>query len=199
MPSPFPYFASSHSFVFMKCPQSNYTLLDCLITLQPSTYRSVLLSQWAWMNTLQNKMPLLVHLFYTFDPLLSGRSPRQEHHAIRPLLCHDIDHLLCEDLPPLFRVRVRFVFPNCEASVQHQDTAVCPRGQQTAPSRRLLEVWVVLLERFIYVLERGWSGRGWADREAKPVGLIGVVVGVLACDDSLDSVEGRVSRPDPLR
>jgi hypothetical protein len=147
------------------------------------------------MHAPQDEMPLFVHLLDIFNPLLRRRAPRQKDHAIRPHLGHDINHLLSEQLPPLAGVRVCFVFLHRETRVQHQDTAVRPRCQQTAPVRRLLEVRIVLLERRVYILERGWGRRRRTDGEAEAVGLVWVVVGILACDYCLDGIEWRMARP----
>jgi hypothetical protein len=92
-------------------------------------------------------------------------------------------------------MRVCFTPANCQAGVDEQDTTIGPWGQQTAPVWRRLVVRIVDLEGFVDVLERWWCWRWRANGETETVGLVGAMVGVLACDDNLDSIERRMSRP----
>jgi hypothetical protein len=92
-------------------------------------------------------------------------------------------------------VRVCVILTDCEARVQQQDTTVGPWREEAAPVWRRLVVRVVDLECLVDVLEGWWCGCGRADGEAEAVGLVGVVVGVLACDDDLDGIEWCVSGP----
>ena len=127
--------------------------------------------------------------------LLRRRPPSHENHAITAHLDHSIDHLLRQQLPPLALVLICLAPAHRQACVQQQHAAIGPWRQQTALFRWGLVVWVVDLQRFIDVGEGGGSGCGWADGEGEAVGLVGAVVGVLACDDDFDGVEGGVAGP----
>ena len=145
------------------------------------------------MHALQDAMPDLVHLGH---PLRGRGPPRQEHDPVRPLLRHDVNHLLRELLPPLVRVAERLVRAHRQARVQQQDAPVRPGGEQASLLGRGLErVRVFLPEELVDVLEGGGRGGGRADGEAEAVGLVGAVVGVLAQDHASDRVEGRVAGP----
>ena len=89
------------------------------------------------------------------------------------------------DAYPPALVRICLAPAHRQACVQQQHAAIGPWRQQTALFRWGLVVWVVDLQRFIDVGEGGGSGCGWADGEGEAVGLVGAVVGVLACDDDL--------------
>jgi len=156
------------------------------------TYKALVSSQRTGMHALEYQMPLLVHVL---DPLRSWRAPRKEHDAFGALLGHRVNHLLGQQLPAFARVRVRFSSADRQACVDHQHAAVGPWRQQTAPFRRLLELWVVLLEGYVDVLERRRSGGRGPDGKAEAVGLVRAVVRVLACDYGFDCVEGCVARP----
>ena len=147
------------------------------------------------MHAPQNKMPFLVRLLHILDSLLRRGSPSEKDHTPRSHLGHGVDDLLCEELPPFARMRVGLVAANSEARVYHEDAIVCPGGQEPAFLRRLFEVRIVFLQRDVDVAERGRGGGGRAHGEAEAVGLVGIVVGILTCDDSLDGVERRVARP----
>ncbi len=82
-----------------------------------------------------------------------------------------------------------------EARIEHENATFGPGREQSSVFGRRDEGRVVLLEGRVHVLEGGWSGRGRAHREAEAVGLVVVVVGVLAYDDALDRVEGRIAGP----
>lgn len=140
-------------------------------------------------------MPLLVYLLHIFHSLLRGTTPCEEYHAPCTHFRHGIDDLLCEKLPTLSRVRVRFVATDGKAGVQHENAMVCPGCEEAAFLGWLLEVGVVLLEGDVDVAERWWGGRRRTHREAQAVSLVGVVIGILTGDDCLDGVEGRVPRP----
>lgn len=134
-------------------------------------------------------------LVYSLDPLRRGASPRQKNDAIRPHLCHRVNHLLRKRFPSASFVRIGFASPHGQHRVDHEDTAVSPGRQQTPVIWRGFERGVVFLQCDVDVLQ-GWgcTGRG-SHGEAEAVGLIGAVVGILAQDDCLDSVEGGVARP----
>lgn len=130
-----------------------------------------------------------------FDALLSGLTPSQEDDALGTLRGDGVDDLLRELLPALTGVGVGLVRAHGQASVEEEHAAVGPGREQAAVLGRRGEVWVVLFEAFVDVLEggRSWSRR--ADGEAEAVGLVEVVVGVLADDDGFDGWEGCVTRP----
>lgn len=67
------------------------------------------------MHALQHTMP---HPIQPGHPLRRRVPPRQKHHPVRPLLRHDINHLLRELLPSLVSVTVRLVRPHRQTRVQ---------------------------------------------------------------------------------
>jgi len=144
------------------------------------------------MHTLQDEM--LVHRD-ALGPVLRRRAPSQEHDAIRPDLGHSVDDLLRQQLPALARMRVCFTPADSEAGIEQQDATICPWCEEATLVGRWLVFGVVDLECLVDVLEGWWCWCGWANGEAEAVGLVGAVVGVLACDDDFDSVKGRVSGP----
>lgn len=85
---------------------------------------------------------------------------------------------------------------DCEAGVQHEDTTVCPRSEETSAIRWWLERWVVLLESNVHVLKRGRRRRRGTNGECQSVSLVIVVVGILSDDDDFDIVEGSMARPE---
>jgi hypothetical protein len=90
-------------------------------------------------------------------------------------------------------MRVCFPLAHSQACVDKEHTAISPWCQKPTPVGWRLVIGIVNLERLVDILQRWRSGCGWADREAEAVGLVGPVVGILARDDDLDSVERRVS------
>ena len=145
------------------------------------------------MRRLQNMMLLRVH---ARDPLRGGRAPGQEDNAARPALRDGVDDLLREALPAVAGVAVGLVRAHGQAGVQQEDAAIGPGGEQAAAARRRFEgCGKVVLQAGVDVLERGWGGRGWANGEGEPVGLVDVVVGVLAEDDDFDGRERGVTGP----
>ena len=145
------------------------------------------------MHALQDAVQVLVD---AADALLGRRAPRHEHDALDTLLVDDLDDALGEALPAAARVAVGLVRLHRQAGVEQQHAAVGPGRQQAAVARRRLEGRVVALDGRVDVLERRRGRRGRAHREAEPVRLVVVVVGVLAKDDDLDGVERRVAGPD---
>lgn len=129
------------------------------------------------MNTLQYAVLILIHLL---DPKAGWFPPSQEHHTSRPTLRHNINDLLSKAFPSFTRMAVCFVCPYRKACIQQQDATVRPWGQQSSVLRRRLEVGVVLLECFVYILKGGWGRRRCTHGEAQAVGLVDVVIGVLA-------------------
>lgn len=95
----------------------------------------------------------------------------------------------------MVRMAVRLVCPDGETGIQEQDAAIGPRCEKPAVVGWGRECGVVLLQGDVDILERRGRGRRGADGEAEAVGLVEVVIGVLAEDDGLDGVEGRVARP----
>jgi hypothetical protein len=147
------------------------------------------------MHTLQDQM--LVHR-NTRDPLLCRCAPSQEYNTVCSHFRHSVNDLLSQQLPTLAGVRVGFTTTHGQTCVEQQDTTICPWCEKARLVWRRLVVWVVDLEGFVDVLERGRGGCGWTDREAEAVGLVGTVVGVLACDDDFDGVKRCVTGPVQL-
>jgi hypothetical protein len=156
------------------------------------TYEASRRAERTWMYALENEM------FVRWDalgPVLCRCAPGEKDDTSGAYFRHGVNYLLREQLPALAGMRVRIPFSDSEAGVQKQNTTVCPWCEETTLVWRGFVVWVVDLERFIYILE-GWRSRGrWADREAKPVCLVRTVVRVLASDDHLDGIQWCVSRP----
>jgi hypothetical protein len=144
------------------------------------------------MHALEDKM--FVH-WNALGPVLCRRAPSQKDDTTGAYFGHSIYHLLREELPAFTGMRVCLASSDSEAGVQEQNTTVCPWGEQTALVWRGLVVWVVDLERFVYILEGGRGGCRRADREAESVCLVWTVVRVLASDDYLDSIQWCVPRP----
>lgn len=146
--------------------------------IKTGTHKPPSRTQRARMYALQNAMPHFVHFGH---PLRRRGPPRQKHNPIRPLLRHNIDHLLRELLPAVISMTVRLVRPHRQTRVQEQYATVCPGGEQASVlGRRFEALGVFFLEELVDIYE-GWRRRGGrADREAEAVGLVGAVVGVLA-------------------
>lgn len=146
------------------------------------------------MHTLEHAMPPSIDRRH---PRFRRRAPHQEHDPPRPLLRHDVDDLLRELFPPLLRVAVGLLVAHGQDGVEHQHALFRPRHEQAAVLGRGLEVGVVLFERDVDVLQRGWGG-SLADGETESVGLVDVVVGVLAEDHGFHRVERGMFGPGPL-
>ena len=142
------------------------------------------------MHTLQHEMLVNRH---TNHPLLRRRAPSQEDYAIGPNLRHSVNHFLRKKLPPLALMRVGLALSHRQTCVEQQNATISPWRQQATLVRRSFVIRVLFLESFVDVLEGRRSGVGWTDGEAEAVGLVGAVVGILACDDNFDGVEGCVS------
>ena len=101
------------------------------------------------MHALQHTVPHFIHLG---NPLRRWASPCEEYHAVRPLLRHNINHLLRKFFPPLVRMAVGLVRSHCQTRIEKQYATVCPRGEQTSFLRRGFEaVRVFFLEKFVDV------------------------------------------------
>ena len=124
-----------------------------------------------------------------------GLAPSQEHDASYPLCSHSVNDLLRELLPSFACVRIRLMCAHRQAGVEEQDATVRPWCQKAGVLGWGCERWVVSFEALVNVLQGGWSGRGWADGEAKAVCLVVVVVRVLTNDDGFDGWERRVTGP----
>ena len=144
------------------------------------------------MRGLQHQMPAPVDFSAAF---LRRLAPGEEHDSAGPFGVDDVDDLLRQALPAFVAVAVGVVSADGEAGVEEEDAAVGPGGEQAAVLGWWAEVWVVLLERGVHVLERWWSWGRRPDREAQSMRLVVVVVGVLAQNDGLHFIEWRVARP----
>ena len=129
----------------------------------------------------------------TLGPVLSRRSPSQEDNTIRPHFDNSVNDLLHQSLPALARMGIGLASTDSQASVDEQDTTICPRGQQTTLVWRRLVVRILFLEAFVDVLERGGSGVRRTNGEAESVGLVWSVIRVLAYDNCFYGVERRMS------
>lgn len=163
-----------------------------LVVAVGGTYISPHGTKRAGVYALEDEVLLLVHIP---DTLLRGRAPGEKDYAVGAHLGHRVNHFLHQLLPALARVRVCLAAAHGQTRIDEQNAPVRPRSQETELVRWLLEVRVILLEGLVDVLERGGSRGGRADGEAETVGLVGAVVGILACDYDLDGVEGCVPRP----
>lgn len=143
------------------------------------------------MHTFKNAMPRFI------DPRHSAsgrRAPHQKDNPPGPLFGHDVDDLLGEFLPPLFRVAVGLLGAHGQHRVEQQDALLGPRHEQAAVVRRRLEVRVILRERDEHVLQRGRRDPS-ANGKTKPVGLVDVDVGILPDDNRFHRIKRRVFRP----
>ena len=80
---------------------------------------------------------------------------------------------------------------HCERRVQQQHSLLCP-GRQTAIFRWGNAQICLQFEKNIF--QRGGQGNAAGDAKAKPVGLPGPVIGVLADDHDFHLVKGRVQK-----
>lgn len=83
------------------------------------------------------------------------------------------------------------VSPHCETCVQHQNTSFCPGDKESPFVGRRLKRRIVILNRSVDIDKRWWSRCRRADREAKSVRLIVIVVWILTDYDCLDTVKRR--------
>jgi hypothetical protein len=140
-------------------------------------------------------MLLSVDLCHTHS---SGVAPGQEDHSVCSYPSNQIDCLLGKSLPPLIGVAICLMGTDREAGIEHQNTPVGPGSEQSRIIRRYLKVWIALLDSPVDVDQR-WRGSSWRSyRERQAMSLIVIVVRVLANDDYLDIVQGRVSGPARL-
>ena len=146
--------------------------------IETGTHESPKRTQRARMHALQHAMPDPIHLGH--PPSRRG-TPRQKHHPVRPLLRHNINHLLCKLLPTVISMTERLVRPRRQTGIQEQYATVCPGGEQASVlGRRFEAAGIFFLEKLVDIHE-GWRCRGRrADGEAEAVRLVGPVVGVLA-------------------
>jgi len=132
-----PYLSFSHSFAFLKWPQSSCdSSVQVRKNPETETHKSFVRAQWAGMHARQNQVLLLVH---SLDSHLRRRTPRKEHNSPRALLGHDINHLLCKLLPPFLLMAVGLVRLDGQARVQKQDSVIRPWCEQTSVFRWCFE------------------------------------------------------------
>lgn len=113
-----PYLSFNHALVFRKCSQSNYDNQSANhhhALIKAGTHKSLRRTQGTRMHTLQHAMPHSIQLGH---PLCRRLSPRQKHHAVRPLSRYNINHLLRKFLPSMIRVAVRLVRSHRQTRVQ---------------------------------------------------------------------------------
>lgn len=156
------------------------------------TYPASSCAQWAWMDALQHQVLRAVD---SSAFLLSRTTPGQKDHTTRSLLGDKIDDLLGEAFPALARMTKGFMSPNGQASVEEQDTAICPRSEESTFVWRCLKCRVILLESDVDVFQRRGRWRWWTNGEAETMGLVVVMIWVLAENDGFDGGEGCMSRP----
>lgn len=128
------------------------------------------------MHAFQHMMFTPINRLY---PLLRRRSPCKKDDAFCSDLGDRVNDLLRELFPPLVGMAICLMRLNGEASVQHQHSTIRPWSEETAVLGGSYEGRVVLLDGNVHVLERWRSRRGRADREAKTMSLVEVVVGIL--------------------
>lgn len=145
------------------------------------------------MNALQYTVPFSVDPGYS---LPCWSAPGQEDDSSGADFGHYIQTLLREPLPAFALMAVGSVDTDSQARVQHQDTPLGPGSQETTLLFGSLERGIVILQRNVDVREGRGGRRGWANRKAKAVGLVVVMVWVLADYDGLDGVQGSMARPE---
>lgn len=93
-----------------------------------------------------------------------------------------------ELLPPSSLVRISFMRPNCQHSIEQQDPLLRPGFQATVIGHGAIEVYIQFLEN---VLQGRWSRHSVPNRKAEPMGLADVVIRILTQDHDPDFVERR--------
>lgn len=156
------------------------------------SYKSSVRTQRARMNRLQHAVPFSVDISHA---LCRGRAPGQKNDAPGTHARDNLQRLLGQALPAFIRMAGGLVGANRQASVEHQDAALGPGGQEATFVGRALEGRVVVLDAGEDVDEGRGRGRGRADGEGQTMGLVVVMVRVLTDNDNLDRVEGGMSRP----
>lgn len=116
--------------------------------------------QGTWMHTFEHQMLRGVDFLTS---LLSGFAPGEENHASCSPLRDFVNHFLRKRLPALFRVAVGFVGSDGQTGVEHEDSTVCPRREQTAVFRGRDERWIVLFECNVHVLQTRRCRSRWPD------------------------------------
>lgn len=134
---PGPYLCFNHSFVFLKCPQSNYVYTHisppAFKTKKPqrkfrrrkNTHKALMRTQRTRMHTIQNTVSLLINPLH---PPQRRSPPSQEHNPSCTLLIHHINHLLRKLLPPLFWMTVGQMRSHRQTGIEQEYAAVCPWG-----------------------------------------------------------------------
>lgn len=144
------------------------------------------------MHRLQHTMLLPINFR---DALRGGRAPGKEDDAVRAHACHSVNDPLREAFPAAVRVAVGLVRAHRQARVEHQHATLRPGCQQPTAVRGCLKPRVIILQTDVDVLQRGRSRCRWPYREAEPVRLVVVMVGILAENHGLDTVDGSISGP----
>lgn len=83
---------------------------------------------------------------------------------------------------------VRLAGTYSQTSIQQKYTLIGPRRKEAGSVWRWPEVWVIDCDGFVDVRERRWCRCWREDGEAKPVSLVGTVVGVLTYNHGTDFV-----------
>ncbi len=122
--------------------------------------------------------------------LLCVRSPKHVYEVLS-LGVEATDDGVGERLPTMPLMRSGTVRADGQDGVEQQHALIGPTREIAARGARSAEVVGDLFED---VLKRGGKGRAVLHREAEPVRLAGLVVGVLTDDDHLDAVEGTVRK-----
>lgn len=156
------------------------------------THKSPRCTQRTRMHTLQHTVHRPINLGH---PLPSRLPPYQKNHSARAHFSHGVDDFLCEFLPAVIRMAVRFGRFDSQAGIEHEHAAVRPGDQETAVFGRRLEIRIVVFQGNVHVHERRRGSSGRPHGEGQAVGLVHPVVGVLADYYGFDGVKGSVLRP----
>jgi hypothetical protein len=100
------------------------------------------------MNRLQNTMLRLVNLS---NPRPRRLPPCQKDNSIAPNPRYKVNRLLRELLPPLAGVTVGLVCAHCQTSVDHENSPLGPRNEETPVIGRGDEVGIVLFDSLVDV------------------------------------------------
>lgn len=128
-------------------------MMDSHLTGQKATHKTSMCAQRARMHRLQHTMLLSVDLRHTSSRRLP---PSEKDHATTPHPRNKIDRFLGEFLPSLVGVAIGLMRADGEASVEHENAAICPRHQETPIVRRRFEVGVAFLNSLVNIDKRRW-------------------------------------------
>lgn len=145
-----------------------------------------------WMRPTENVMTrsLLVN---NASLLLSVGPPKHKNQSRRTRFAQTLYDGVRKCLPSFVFVAISFGFSDSETGVEQQDSLLGPTAQIAVSwSHKTLDIG---FQFFVHVDQRRRWWHAFLHAEAKAVGLIGSVVGVLAENDDFNLVNGTSARP----